>query len=188
MVDKIPTSSNRTVRDMFKRTLKALEDVIPPRVYEKFQIIIFENIGEPCADKLVELLEPFRADIEKKLESNGGGTLEAFAITAETVYNELRKMVEEAKEKTKPPFRVKVWNGDQSKYLGEGIYEGDVKAYFVHLPDGSLNSLSNAEEKPDMTQFPPGSEMIESDNNPRIVLDSGKVVYGCQVWWDRIPS
>ena len=79
-----------------------------------------------------------------------GGTLEEFASITETIYNELQQ---EAKEKMKPPFRVKVWNGDQSEYLGEGNYEGDVKVYFVRSPDGSLNSLTNAEEKPDMAQL-----------------------------------
>ncbi len=83
-------------------------------------------------------------------------------------------------------MRVKVWNGDQSKYLGEGDYVDDVTVYFIAMPDGSLKSGSNAEEKPD--ELPEGGRLIESDRNPKIVLDSGQTVYGCQVWWQPIKS
>jgi hypothetical protein len=78
-------------------------------------------------------------------------------------------------------MRVNVWNGDRTKFLGLGNYEEDVVVYFMEMPDGSLQSLKNAEERPDMV--PEGAKVILSEGNPKIVLDSGRVVYGCQVWW-----
>lgn len=79
--------------------------------------------------------------------------------------------------------RVKVWNGDQSEYLGEGDYVGNVKVYFVRMEDGSIQSNRNAEEKPDPANLPEGADIIKAGKNPKIVLDNGETVYGCQVWW-----
>jgi len=79
--------------------------------------------------------------------------------------------------------RVKVWNGDRSKYLGEGDYVEDVTVYFIRMPDGSLRSNTNAEEEPNFWEIPDGAEVVRSDGNPKIVLDSSETVYGCQVWW-----
>jgi hypothetical protein len=84
--------------------------------------------------------------------------------------------------------RVRVWNGDQSEYLGEGNYVGNVKVYFVRMDDGSIRSLHNAEEEPEPYQIPNGGEIISSDDNPKIILDSGDTVYGCQVWWEPVEE
>ena len=81
--------------------------------------------------------------------------------------------------------RVRVWNGDQTKYLGEGAMVGFVQVYIFQKPDGSISSNQIAEEKP------PGisEELIEKiDSNPKIKLDSGRVVYGCQTWWSPIEE
>lgn len=83
-------------------------------------------------------------------------------------------------------MKVRVWNGDQSEYLGEGEYVGEVTVYYMVMPDGSLQSLSNAEEKPD--QIPDGATLQESPGNPKIILDNGKTVYGCQVWWEPVKE
>lgn len=83
-------------------------------------------------------------------------------------------------------LRVKVFNGDQSEDLGEGTYLGEVTVYFIHMPDGSLRSLHEAEKKPSEDLIPEGAELIEAPGNPKIRLDSGDVVYGCQVWWEPI--
>lgn len=82
------------------------------------------------------------------------------------------------------PCRVKVWNGDRSEFLGEGVYVGNVTVYFVNTENGIV-SASNAEEKPEGI---PEEQIIETPNNPKIVLDDGRVVYGCQVWWEIIKD
>jgi hypothetical protein len=84
--------------------------------------------------------------------------------------------------------RVRVWNGDKSEFLGEGNYVGDVSVYFFRMPDGSLQSLKNAEIEPSEDLVPEGAVVVESDGNPKIVLDSGQTVYGCQVWWEPVPE
>jgi hypothetical protein len=67
---------------------------------------------------------------------------------------------------------VKVYNGDKSRLLGFGNYTENVPVYVMVMPDGSLRSLGNAEQKPDEV--------------PKIVMDDGSVKYGCQVWWERV--
>lgn len=88
------------------------------------------------------------------------------------------------RERRKPPFRVRVWNDDRSEFLGEGQYVSNVKTYFYEI-EGGISSASNAEEKPEGI---PEDQIIESPDNPKIVLDSGRVVYGCQVWWEPIEE
>lgn len=85
-------------------------------------------------------------------------------------------------------MRVKVWNGDHSEYLGEGEYVGDVTVYIIQMPDGSLRSVQNAEEKPPPEMIPPGAYLRETSGNPKIKLDKGETVYGCQVWWEPAES
>lgn len=80
--------------------------------------------------------------------------------------------------------RVRVWNGDRSEYLGEGNLVGNVKVYAIQMPDGSLQSSSNAEIEPDPSEVPEGGVVRSVGNNPKIVLDNGQTVYGCQVWWE----
>jgi len=80
-------------------------------------------------------------------------------------------------------MKVRVWNGDQSECLGIGDYDEDVAVYFIHMPDGSLRSISNAEQEPTPDMIPEGAQVIKSDDNPKIVLENGEVVYGCQTWW-----
>lgn len=92
---------------------------------------------------------------------------------------------EPPKEKPKG-VQVHVMSGDQQVDLGEGTYVGDVPVYFFQMPDGSLRSASNAEERPPEEAIPPGAEVVRSRANPKIVLDTGKTVYGCQVWWELV--
>ena len=88
-------------------------------------------------------------------------------------------------------MRVQVWNGDKSKYLGEGEYSEDVTVY-VFMEGGGIRSMIEAEEMPPPELVPAGSEVVALPDNPKIVLDDGTVVYGCQVWWqpavDLTPS
>lgn len=85
-------------------------------------------------------------------------------------------------------MRVRVHDGNGEKLLGEGTYEGNVKVYIMVMPDGSLQSLQNAELEPPTDEVPEGAEVVCTDDNPKIRLDSGQVVYGCQVWWEAIEE
>ncbi len=83
-------------------------------------------------------------------------------------------------------MRVKVMSGDGKTELGEGNMVGCVPVYFFRFPDGSLGSKKNAEKKPSI--FTKiwyriiGLQIVATDN-PKIILDSGDVVYGCQTYW-----
>ncbi|MEI8270465.1 MAG: hypothetical protein WCG45_03785 [bacterium] len=79
--------------------------------------------------------------------------------------------------------RVRVWNGDQSEYYGEGTINGEVEVYFCKMPDGEILSESNPEVP--MKNIPEGGKLVKL-MNPKIILDDGKVVYGCQTWWEEI--
>ena len=82
-------------------------------------------------------------------------------------------------------IRVRVWNADRSQYLGEGVFVGFVQVYIFRNEDGSISSCENAEDIP---MHVPGHSIERIESNPKIQLDSGKVVYGCQVWWSKIEE
>lgn len=96
-------------------------------------------------------------------------------------------------KKRRNQVRVHVHSGDGKTDLGEGRYVGDVKVYcFLHKSDMHIRSMHDAES-------PPSEELIETlkkegfiyqeiGQNPKIVLDSGDTVYGCQVWWEPIKK
>jgi len=88
----------------------------------------------------------------------------------------------------KMPKRVRVWNGDQTQYLGEGDYAGKATVYFIRMEDGSIQSNHDAEIEPDADMVPDGASVICSEDNPKFVLDSGDTVYGCQVWWEPVED
>lgn len=89
-------------------------------------------------------------------------------------------------------IRVEVWDGTGENYLGKGYYVGLATVNIVRSPDGTILSESNAEDPPSdsfMKQVEKaGGDFERLTNNPKIELDSGKVVYGCQVWWQPIPE
>ena len=82
-------------------------------------------------------------------------------------------------------MRVKVWSADRSEFLGEGTLIGLATVYVISTSEGIL-SADNAEEKPSLDMLPEGAELIAIPSNPKIELNSGKVVYGCQAWWYRV--
>lgn len=94
-------------------------------------------------------------------------------------------LIKEQKQKNKP-YKVSVKSGDGKTDLGYGTYVDDVTVYTIQNADGSLISLNNAEQYPESLNIPQGSVVRESKNNPKIILDSGKTVYGCQVWWEPV--
>jgi hypothetical protein len=94
------------------------------------------------------------------------------------------------------PLRVRVLAGDGTTSLGEGNYVGDVTTYAVEA-GGHIYSNANAEEplsEDDLQQIRDVYAVEDNwiianiPNNPKMVLDSGKTVYGCQVWWEPIDS
>lgn len=80
-------------------------------------------------------------------------------------------------------IRVQVHSGDGKTLLGNGTYVEDVTVYVVRHEDG-ISSAKFAEEPPEGMEDV--AEVVSS--NPKIILDSGEVVYGCQVWWAPIPE
>jgi hypothetical protein len=82
------------------------------------------------------------------------------------------------------PIRVTVMSGDQQQDLGEGDYVGDVAVFVLVTPQNTLFSMHDATQPPPVV--PPGYELKEIGENPKIILDSGDTVYGCQVWWEPI--
>ena len=82
-------------------------------------------------------------------------------------------------------MRVKVWNGTQSEYLGEGDYVGDVPVVAVEVQGTGGKWLLSLEEPKNLPDpLPKGGVIRELPDNPKIILDSGQTVYGCQVWWE----
>lgn len=155
-----------------------LRDVLP----EKAMNAIFAVLDKPDITiaalhaELVAALEPYK----DKLEDNGM-ELEYMASAIEVAVLRASKPPGPA-----PGARVKVHDGTGENYLGEGTYEGEVEVYVIRMPDGSIRSAENAEEPPPPGDVPPGCSVQKIPGNPKIRLDSGRVVYGAQVWWDEI--
>lgn len=87
--------------------------------------------------------------------------------------------------------KVSVKSGDGKKDLGQGTLIGLVDVWFVEVP-GSLRSAANAEKKPSWwlrrKVAGAGGTVRMEEGNPKIRLDSGEIVYGCQVWWSVIED
>jgi len=164
----------------------------PKEAHEPIKEIIDNHIGtRSFTEKLTELLtansywlpHEIRADIPK------------FASEFESIcmspvvpkdFGPDSEGDDDDKDDENEPKRVRVWNGDQSEFLGEGNYIGNVTIYVIEMPDGSLRSNTNAEIEPE--DVPEGGVVRKLNNNPKIVLDNGQTVYGCQVWWEPIED
>ncbi len=78
--------------------------------------------------------------------------------------------------------RVKVGTDDGPKL---GRYVGDVTVYAIYTKDNIYASEEN-----------PGQEAIDAiegklrilEENPKLVLDDGRIFYGCQVFWGECPE
>ncbi len=82
------------------------------------------------------------------------------------------------------PCRAKVAT-ENGTVLGQ--YVGDVTVYVINHPRGALVSNKLAETRPtDEEVAKIGGTLEKIDGNPKIVLDNGEVVYGCQVWWEPL--
>ena len=81
-------------------------------------------------------------------------------------------------------LRVDVFDGSGKTHLGKGTIIGFVDVYIVRHENG-IYSAYDAETKPN--GFPEES-VTKVSSNPKIKLDSGKMVYGCQTWWEPIQD
>jgi len=84
--------------------------------------------------------------------------------------------------------RVRVWDGKGENELGYGWLVGYVNVHVIESPDGGSilsDKLNPEEELPPMFQelLDAGYRKYILSDNPKIELDSGATVYGCQVWW-----
>ena len=158
------------------------KDVLPKITLVALARMIPDHIGKPSFNtEFAKILVKYK-DKFRKEHSEIPDNAESFA---QFVHQEAFSFIDiepptGKREMPKPPFKVKVWNGDRSEYLGEGTYVGETTVYFVRTDDG-IHSASNAEARP---QGVPEDQIIEASGNPKIVLDSGRTVYGCQVWWE----
>lgn len=84
------------------------------------------------------------------------------------------------------PMRVRVKSGDGLRDLGEGMYVGDVEVFAVMNDYGTVFSMADATLPPQFV--PEGCKLINLAENPRIELDSGETVYGCQVYWEPVHA
>lgn len=74
-------------------------------------------------------------------------------------------------------MRVMVMDASMTKALGEGKLVGMVSLWgWLEKKDGEA-WMEYSEEKPE------GKGAFRIPSNPKIELDSGKIVYGCQCWW-----
>jgi hypothetical protein len=176
----------------------SLAELIPYEVGAQVVMLMKERGREPSfKDELLALLKPHEGKIRENAENHGLPPLEIvvediaakIAEGMQTIHKEMGR-----KPEAGTPFRVKVWSGDQKEYFGEGDYVGEVQVYVVAMPDGSIQSLVNAEERPTEEAVAEiGGKLIELGENPKIVLDNKlpdgrKVVYGCQVWWAPVDD
>lgn len=93
--------------------------------------------------------------------------------------------------------RVRVGSGDGLHDLGEGTYEGEEKVFYAFMKRGRDVYLLSSHSKPDLDetikkdQAKPGKVEILTEGfqpTPRIKLDSGRIIFGSQCWWEVIPS
>ena len=84
-------------------------------------------------------------------------------------------------------LRVEVFSGNGKEFLGAGTMVGFVPVYIIRELDSikGIYSSHNAEVKPEGV---PDELITKIDSNPKIKLDDGKVVYGCQVYWKLIEK
>ena len=70
-------------------------------------------------------------------------------------------------------------NKDGVEFLGYGKYEGDF------FPEEAVGIFADVRRKIVKEK---GESQKEFLTNPRIRLDNGKVVYGCECWWGDLKT
>lgn len=87
--------------------------------------------------------------------------------------------------------RVKVLNGDQTAYVGEGEHVANVSVYiFVKRDEMHIETVGNPEEMPteETVRMMRSKDMVMEHvpANPKMLLDDGRIIYGCQCWWTYV--
>lgn len=175
--------------------------LIPDFLVDDLQFVFTVYYGTKQFESVLEeVFTPWREKINNEIkkqkiycievDAQGNETKTDVLLTADDIFAELIEQFKEKHQsepaKSKYPFRVRVMDGTGQNVIGLGYCTGEVTTYAYVMPDGSLASNSFAEEK---MEFPPaGSRLEVLENNPRIELDNGKVVYGCQVWWSQVEE
>ena len=87
-----------------------------------------------------------------------------------------------------PGMMVNVWDSARTQLLGVGVYEGDVDVYFA-VNDETQEAMSKQDPTEDIAEADlPAGFRVEKTKSPKIVLNTGLTVYGCQVWWEVIDE
>lgn len=84
----------------------------------------------------------------------------------------------------KEGMRVEVFDGSGKEFLGLGTMMGFVDVYIVRHENG-IYSAHDAETKPEGF---PEEAITKIPSNPKIKLDDGRIVYGCQTYWKKIEG
>jgi hypothetical protein len=93
-------------------------------------------------------------------------------------------------ENIQPGQRVVVFDGKGENLVGLGRYVGEARVYIAvrgTRTNPILRTGKNAEIPPILKADEVDCQII-SQMNPKIVLDDGEVVYGCQVWWEPVEE
>lgn len=161
-------------------------DIFPEDIAMEIGKLIYNRHNEPTfKDELFSLLNKKKSIIETYIKKAFGQS-----VSIQELVDNMSIILIPKSSPTTKSRKVKVWSGDKSEYYGLGNYVSDVQVYFIKMPDGSLRSLSNAEERPDDEMIKAsGGELIEAGKNPKIILDNPledgrKIFYGCQIFWE----
>jgi hypothetical protein len=87
-----------------------------------------------------------------------------------------------------PPVRIRVLGVDKSE-LGLGYWTENVTTHAVWDPKARV-LMSRLDPTIPMAddEVPEGAERITVPDDPKLVMDSGEVFYGCQVWWEVVKD
>ncbi len=86
-------------------------------------------------------------------------------------------------------MRVKVWDGFGREYIGEGELIGRVNTYTFAMTDHGLFTWKDPEVLPPIEvineMLEQGASLRKLKDNPKILMDDGKILYGSQCWWRK---
>jgi hypothetical protein len=158
-----------------------------PEEREQLGLILEEyNDSDMTQEAFVELIKPIMAT---QLEDAQTQLLAADPAAKPLTLDELVGMVllNLPPKSRRPPFRVSVRDGSGQKELGLGTYVGD-EMVWVAVGPGGEQLLSSKDATVPPTDVPDGYELQRLGKNPKIQMDNGDVVYGCQVWWEPVED
>ena len=82
---------------------------------------------------------------------------------------------------------VDIYDAPFGNVVGTGTYQGEVNLHAMVAPETGMLVVS---EEPFAEEATKGMAVLaDIIGNPKIKLEDGRVVYGCQVWWQpRTPE